>query len=336
MNAAPQLAVIIPVFNGGSTIEQCLTALFASSFPGFEVIVVNDGSSDASAALVARFPVRLIRFDRNRGAAAARNVGAAASTAALLFFLDADILVPPAFLAGVVNTMRGLPEFGAMFCSYTKGTVPENACSRYKNLVHHWTHQTGSAEAATFCGGFGLVRREVFLEMGGFDSERRFLEDIDLGYRMHRAGHRIFLAADLQAMHAKAYTLRSFLQSEVIGRAVPWTRLMLEHRIFRNDLNTRITNVLSVHAACMLPLSVALDPRLRLTAALAVAFLWLNLSLLRFAAREYGLVFAIQTALLCWLSSVACAVGAGWGVGAWLRDLCYRRVGKLLAPSRGA
>lgn len=336
MNAAPQLAVIIPVFNGGSTIENCLTALFASTFPSFEVIVVDDGSSDASAAIMARFPVQLIRFDRNRGAAAARNAGAAASTAALLFFLDADILVPPAFLAGVVNAMRGLPEFSALFCSYTKETVPENASSRYKNLVHHWTHQTGSVEAATFCGGFGLLRREVFLEMGGFDSERRFLEDIDLGYRMHRAGHRIFLARDLQVTHAKAYTLWSFLQSEVIGRAVPWTRLMLEHRIFRNDLNTRITNVLSVLAACLLPLSAALDPRLRLTAALTVAFLWLNRSFLRFSAREYGLVFAIQSALLCWLSSVASAVGACWGAGAWLRDLCYSRVGKLLAHSRSS
>lgn len=335
MNAAtPELAVIIPVYNGGSTIADCLTALSASTFPTFEVIVVDDGSSDESAAIVERFPVQLIRFDRNRGPAAARNAGAAASTAALLFFLDADILVPPAFLAGVVDGMHALPKYSALFCSYTKETVPENVCSRHKNLVHHWTHQTGSVEAATFCGGFGVVRREVFLEMGGFDSARRFLEDIDLGYRMHRAGYRIFLARDLQVTHAKAYTLWSFLRSEAIGRAAPWTRLMLRHRIFRNDLNTRIPNVLSVHVACLLPLSAAWDPRLRLAAGLTLLFLWLNRNFLRLSAREYGLVFAIESAFLCWLSCLASAVGVCLGVGGWLRDLCYSGAGKLLAPSR--
>jgi len=332
--ATPELTVIIPVYNGAGTIGDCLTALSASTFPNFEVIVVDDGSSDESTAIVERFPVQLIRFDRNRGPAAARNAGAAASTAALLFFLDADILVPPAFLAGVVNAMRARPEYSALFCSYTKQTVPENVCSRHKNLVHHWTHQTGSPEAATFCGGFGLIRREVFLEMEGFDSGYRFLEDIDLGYRMHRAGHRIFLARDMQATHAKAYTLRSLLRSEMLGRAVPWTRLMLKYRIFRNDLNTRIPNVLSVHVACLVPLSAVWDPRL--AAGFTLLFLWLNREFLRFSAREYGLVFAVQSAFLCWLSCLTSAVGACLGVGAWLRDACASGAGKLLAPSRSS
>lgn len=318
MNSDPDVGVIIPVYNGAPTIADCLTALFLSETANFETIVVDDGSCDDTAEIVSRFPVKLIRLERNRGAAAARNAGSAASTAPLLFFLDADIIVPPSFLAGVVRTIRDHPEYSALFCSYTKETIPSNLCSRHKNLTHHWTHQTSSVEAATFCGGFGAIRREVFMEMGGFDSNCRFLEDIELGYRMHRAGHRIFLAKDLQATHAKVYSLRSFIRSEVFGRAAPWTRLMLKFGIFRNDLNTRVGNVLSVQTVCLLPISAIFDPHLRVAGCLALVFLWLNRSYLRVAVREYGLVFAVQSAFLCGLDYAVSAVGLCVGVGAWL------------------
>jgi GT2 family glycosyltransferase len=333
-SAVPQLAVIIPVYNGSSTIGQCLAALGASTFRNFEAIVVDDGSSDASAAIAERFPVRLVRLARNSGPGAARNAGVAVSSAPLLFFLDADIIVPPSFLAKVVDRIQAHPEFSGLFCSYGRATLPENTASRHKNLVHYWTHQNALVEAVTFCGGFGLLRREAFLAVAGFDSQQRFLEDVDLGYRLHLAGYRIFLAKDLQVTHAKVYTLGSFLRSDLFGRAAPWTRLMLKYRIFRNDLNTRTDNVLSVQVACLLPLSVVLDPCLRLTGGLALLFVWLNRSFLRVGAREYGFHFAVRSAFLCWLSYVASAAGLCLGAGAWLREVCASEIGKVPAPSQ--
>lgn len=330
----PELAVIVPVHNGAGTLGGCLAALSASTFGDFETIVVDDGSSDRSAEIAERFSVRMVRLKHNCGPAAARNAGVAVSSAPLLFFLDADVVVPPGLLEGAVGALHGRPEYSALFCSYTKETGPRDICSRYKNLVHHWTHQTGSAEAATFCGGFGLIRREAFQAVDGFDAERRFLEDIDLGYRLHRTGHRILLAKHLQATHSKAYTLRSLWRSEMFGRAVPWTRLMLEYRIFRNDLNTRVSNVLSVATACALPLSVAVDPHFRAAGMLALLFLWWNRELLRLSVRQYGLAFAVLSAGLCWLSCLASALGGCLGVAGWLGDLCHSRAGKLLALAR--
>jgi GT2 family glycosyltransferase len=333
---SPSLSVIVPVYNGSRTLERCLSALAASTFRDFETLVVDDGSSDASAAIAQSFGVRLIRLKRNSGPAAARNAGVAASSAPLLFFLDADVVIPPSFLERAMETLGGRPEFSGLFCSYCRGTALNDTCSRHKNLLHHWTHQTASPEAVTFCGGFGLLRRAAFLEVGGFDPRRRFLEDVDLGYRLHRAGHRILLAKDLQATHAKAYTLASLLRSDVFERAAPWTRLMLTHRIFRNDLNTRVHNVLSVIAACLMPLSIVLDPRLRVAAVLAAMFLWLNRSFLRLGLREYGFVFAVRSAGLCWLSYIASAAGACLGAGAWLRQRYSSGARGLLAPSSGS
>jgi len=334
---SPRLSVIIPVYNGSDTLSRCLSALAASIVQEFETVVVDDGSLDDSAAVAGRFGVRLVRLEQNSGPAAARNTGVAVSAAPLLLFLDDDVIIPPSFLGSALKAIEERPVFSALFRAFGKETVPEDVCSRHKNLVHHWNHQTASSEAATFCGGFGLIRREAFLAVGGFDPQQRFLEDIDLGYRLHRMGHRIFLAKHLQATHAKVYTLVSLLRSDLCERALPWTRLMLKHRIFRFDLNTRLHNVLSVLAAYLLPVSVALDLHLRLAAGLVLLFLWLNRGFLVLGWREYGLAFAVRSALLCWLSCVASAVGVFLGVAGWVagtaisQDRSLERVAQMRA-----
>src|SRR5512144_1290369 len=88
-----RLSVIIPNYNGGRTIGRCLEALFASSYDNFEVVVVDDCSSDGSPEIISRFPCRLVRLHARSGAARARNVGAQNSGGEVLFFIDADCIV---------------------------------------------------------------------------------------------------------------------------------------------------------------------------------------------------------------------------------------------------
>ena len=105
-----------------------------------------------------------------------------------------------------------------------------------RTFLHHYTHQTSKEEAATFCGGVGVIRRDAFFSVGGFDPKHRFMEDVELGIRLHRAGHRIRLHKELQVTHLKHYTFAGLIRSDVIGRAIPWTRIMLDSRVIRNDL----------------------------------------------------------------------------------------------------
>src|SRR5690606_27450488 len=109
----------------------------------------------------------------------------------------------------------------------------------------HYTHQHAQREAATFCGGFGAIRHDVFLATGGIDECPRFMEDVDLGYRLHLAGHRIRLSPGIQLTHTKRYSLRSLIRADVMQRAVPWTRVMLQRRVFRSDLNLRPNHLAS-------------------------------------------------------------------------------------------
>jgi glycosyltransferase involved in cell wall biosynthesis len=315
----PTLSVIVPIYNGSKTIRECLDALFASSFRQFEVIVVDDGSDDGAHQIVAEYPCQTIA-QANAGPGAARNSGARAARGQILFFLDADILVKPDSLAQIVATFAARPDVGALFGSFGTHTTPDNFVTVYKNLQHHYTHQTASENASTFCGGFGAVRRQIFESVGGFHPPHRFLEDIEIGYRLHVAGVTILLCKEIQFTHCKHYTLRSLVLSDLRGRAVPWTRLMLAKRLFRNDLNTRTHNVLSVPCAIAIPLAflAALLGHAVMAAVsgtlLVGIFALLNRDFLSFLARTVSVGFALRAIPLIWLGYLYSALGVAIGV----------------------
>jgi glycosyltransferase involved in cell wall biosynthesis len=323
-DGVPQISVVIPVYNGTSTIAACLSALSASELASYEVIVIDDSSTDDTPAIARTFPCRVIVTTENRGAAAARNRGAAAARGELLFFLDADILVTPSTLRMVAESFAARPDVSALFGSYQKGTVPANFFSRYKNLVHHYTHQTAREDAATFCGGFGAIRRDVFLVVGGFDESYRALEDIELGYRLYLAGRRIWLNKALLLTHCKTYSFTGLVRSDLFGRAVPWTRLMLRKRIVRNDLNTRIHNVLSVPVAFglfpALAATVAFPAWAWLPVALVVLFVLLNRAFFAHAWREGGAGFALRVTAMTWVTYLYSGLGLGLGLLAFIGE----------------
>ena len=93
------ISVIIPNYQGGTTIARCLEAVFASSYQNFEVIVVDDCSGDNSVEVIKTFPCKLVPLDSHAGAAQARNIGAAHSRGDTLFFTDADCLLQENTLA---------------------------------------------------------------------------------------------------------------------------------------------------------------------------------------------------------------------------------------------
>lgn len=86
----PKISVIIPVYNGEKYIAQCIETILCQTYKNVEIIVINDGSSDNSAAIAKQLPVKVIRFEENQGAAAARNAGIAAATGEYIHFMDVD------------------------------------------------------------------------------------------------------------------------------------------------------------------------------------------------------------------------------------------------------
>ena len=192
----PSLSVVIPVRNGGHDFERCLRRLRDSHPTDYELIVIDDGSTDGSAELAESFGAIVVRNPATQGPAAARNTGARVATAPLVFFLDADVALHPETLGRVVARFEADPELSALFGSYDDAPTAPGLVSQFRNLLHHYVHQqgefvAGARPARTFWTGCGAIRRRDFLDLGGFDPElytRPAIEDIEFGYRLTRAG----------------------------------------------------------------------------------------------------------------------------------------------------
>lgn len=308
----------MPVRNGGLHLSRCLAALQASRGPNFEVIVVDDCSTDHSPAIATRYETRYVRTSHPMGPAGARNLGASCARGEILLFVDSDVVVPPQALSMIVNDFDQDPELAAVFGSYDRKPVWSNFWSQYKNLMHHYVHQISKERAISFWAGCGALRRKVFEEMHGFDAQKYgkpMIEDIELGFRIVKAGYRIRLNKELQVSHLKKWTLRSLLRADILYRAIPWTWLILESGQVPRDLNlsyaSRISAVLvgllvliggfsAVEAAAGLRL-IPLVALVAFIACIFISLLALNWHVYRFFSRLRGWRFAARAMFAHWL-----------------------------------
>ena len=237
----PLLSVVIPAHNNGAQLRSCLRSLRASDFREYEIIVVDDGSSENISTSAARFGARFARLAARRGPGAARNCGARLARGEYLLFLDSDVCVHADTLARILAAFAADAALDAVFGSYDAQPAVSNFISQYRNLLHHFVHQTANPEASTFWAGCGAMRRTVFLDSGGFDSEydRPAVEDIELGMRLCRAGARIRVDKRVLVTHQKHWTFWSMLKTDFFHRGLPWARLMLDSGNISNDLNLK-------------------------------------------------------------------------------------------------
>lgn len=317
----PKVTVVVPAHNAASSLGRCLSHLDRSSLRPHERIVVDDGSDDETSTVAIGSGATLVRLDQRCGPAQARNEGARRAAGNLLFFIDSDVLVHEETLERAVQHFVDDPELDALIGSYDDDPLAENFVSQFEGLHHHFTHQTSRSQARTFWGACGVIRAEVFHAHGGFDSGFRkpSIEDVELGYRLSRKGHKILLAKEVQVAHLKRWTLAGLIRTEVLQRAVPWTRLILERRQLVNDLVLETGQRTSVVLASALPaVAVAgvLVPVWICAAAiggLLIGIVGLNRGFYRFLVRRKGLKFAIGALPLHVLYFLYC--GAGFAAG---------------------
>ena len=309
MYKSPLISIVTPVYNGGYPFVCCLLAMTRSQFRDWELIVVDDGSTDESAAIARQFGAQVIQTSGREGPGAARNQGAKIATGKYLCFIDADCEVCDDAIALLAQKLQLQPEIDALFGSYDDAPKATNFVAQYKNLMHHYVHQQGSEDASTFWSGFGVVKRELFLKLGGFDIERYprpSIEDIELGYRLKQAGAKIYLAKELQVKHHKAWKLIGLIKTDVFDRGIPWTQLLLDNKSHMvNDLNLQTSSRVSVVATyglvfCLLT-SVFNPAAIILGLILAVLLLCLNWDVYQLFYHKRGLLFTLKVIPLHWL-----------------------------------
>ena len=318
-SVSPTISIIVPVHNGGEHFHRCLKNLSRTEPSPHEIIIVADGESDGSWRIAESLGARVIALAVAGGPARARNHGASAATGDVLLFIDSDVLVPADIVGRVAAIFRDDDELAALIGSYDDDPGAANFLSQYKNLLHHYVHQSAREEGFTFWGACGAVRREAFLELKGFDESYRkpSIEDIELGYRLRQAGHKIRLVKELQVKHLKHWRVWSLLKSDFFHRALPWTELCLRQRRLPNDLNLKLSSRMSALLACALAAILAgawwHRKLLAIAPLAALGLVILNAPLYRFFYRQRGLGFALRAVPWHWFyffySTVAFAAG---------------------------
>jgi GT2 family glycosyltransferase len=181
-----ELSVVIPCYNAAPFLDEAISSVFAQTRSPSEVIVVDDGSTDGTTEIADRRGVRVIRLERNVGAAAARNAGLRAARGDLVAWLDADDIWKPEHLAIVVPLLERFPEAVLAF-----SLVETFGCetSVWPALLAAGTPVDAEAECLRRCilpQNAVVVRRAEVLAAGGYDERLRLAEDYDLWLRLSR------------------------------------------------------------------------------------------------------------------------------------------------------
>jgi len=209
--AWPKVSVVVCSYNGASTLDDCLLSLSRLDYPDYEVILVDDGSTDNTQEIVQRYPnVRNIHQD-NKGLSVARNVGIAAAEGEVVAFTDSDCMADADWLYYLIRTLYG-DEFAAVggpnisppAANWVQATVEAAPGSPSHILLTDTT-----AEHVPGCNM--AFFKWALTEIDGFDPEyRKAGDDVDVCWRLMQNGHRIGFSPSAVVWHYRRFTVGAY------------------------------------------------------------------------------------------------------------------------------
>jgi O-antigen biosynthesis protein len=214
LTETPRVSVVVCSYNGGRTLAQCLDSLAVLDYPDYEVIVVDDGSTDDTTTILTRYPQVQVVRQANRGLSAARNAGLQAATGAIIAFTDADCFADPDWLSQLVYRFErsnaaavGGPNLAPAdgWLSACVGAAPGQP-----------THVLESDQVAEHIPGCNMAfRREALQDINGFDPVyRKAGDDVDVCWRLVQAGEWITYAPGAFVWHHRRPTPRAYLRQQ--------------------------------------------------------------------------------------------------------------------------
>jgi cellulose synthase/poly-beta-1,6-N-acetylglucosamine synthase-like glycosyltransferase len=214
---APRCSIVVPAYNAGATLGACLEALLGQSVPreSCEVIVVDDGSTDDTPAVLARFPVTAVR-QGNRGPAAARNRGASLARGEVVLFTDADCVPGAGWVAQMLAPFADarVAAVKGAYRTAQRSLVARFCQAEFEERFAMLRRAPQIDMVDTYAAAF---RREVFAAMNGFDESFPVAnnEDTDLSWRLAAAGHRMVFNPEAVVSHLKhPDTLRKYARQK--------------------------------------------------------------------------------------------------------------------------
>lgn len=209
------ISIIVPAYNAAATITPCIEALCRQQVnEPFELIVVDDGSEDNTAALAQQAGASVIRTERGRPAAA-RNAGIRAACGDIVCFTDADCVPTDTWLANLIAPFHD-PTVAACKGSYL--TQQREVVARFVQLEYEDKYDLLRKQATIdFIDTYSAAyRRDVLLANDGFDEQFPYLEDQELSFRLAARGYKMLFRPAAVVYHRHSPTLRAYLRKKLI------------------------------------------------------------------------------------------------------------------------
>ena len=216
-------------------IERCIHAIKNQQgidTAKLEIIVVDDASTDSSAAKSSALCDRFIRLPKNSGAAAARNIGAKNAQGSIIIFVDSDVILEPDALSTFMACFEKNREISATVGRYCEKPANQGWINIYHNAFTIYHHDLAPKEIDWFWGAFSAIKNETFIHTGGFDERFQGAsgEDLALGKALFKKGYRIAYVPTARGAHAHDFNIFSMLRNDylkaVIGMKMKLSQLL--------------------------------------------------------------------------------------------------------------
>ena len=334
LKTARKISVVIPAYNAEATLDSCLDSLKKQTLEPFQIILVDDCSTDRTASIASEAGFEIVSFSVRAGPAIARNAGADRAEGDIILFLDADVIIPPDLIERIVDCFNSDSSIVAVQTVYSPYCPAEEMVSRYQNFYYyHALARIKESSTATFATWCAAILRDTFIEIGGFNTSipEPTVEDEELGYEIADRDQKIALAKDIQVTHLASYTISQFVRRRfrmAKAQAKSGWRSIKE-RLLKRYINIRETGthhsrwvVLSILLVLSAGFSMtafltgavlglALSPWLPVAALAALVLsLLCHLNFFRSAVSHFGMKILPGFILLCLLDMAI----LGWGV----------------------
>ncbi|MCB8966623.1 MAG: glycosyltransferase [Ardenticatenaceae bacterium] len=312
------ISVIIPAHNAAHTITDCLTALQQqTAVPDtYEIIVVDDGSTDNTGELATNAGATVIRQAKS-GPAAARNAGIQAANGEITCFTDADCVPAPTWIAAITEPLRQDPDIAASKGTYC--TRQREIAARFVQLEYEDKYDRLKAYARiTFMDFYSAAcRRQVLLDNEGFDERFPNSEDRELSYRLAARGYQMVFQPTALVCHHHSHTIADYFRKKIMNGY--WTAQAVRHFPERTVEDSYTPQVMKIQIGLMALVmatavsGILLPPLLLLCGLVACAFVATTLPFTAKAWKKDKLVALCAPSLLA-LRALALGIGYAWGL----------------------
>lgn len=322
----PLVSLVIPLFNAENEIRICLNSIFKSSWPHFEVIIIDDCSTDRSLDVAKEYPCRIYTMDSNRGPAKARNLGVSQADSEIILFLDSDTQVKEATIKQFYDAFQKHRDIDAVLAVPESASLRAGRASNYNSLRSHYTFISAEPITDYFSTQMGAMRKDAFLATGGFDEKftSADIEDIELGMRLRP--NRVLIQKEILIGHH--FPQFSSIMKKYVRRACLFSLLLRERKkLALTGVHTNRSGMLSVCLVLLSALFLSLaclgtiiSPEcftlfFTVYGISSILFMVMKLDLFLFCTREKGVVYLIEAAFFEYVFSLAIGLG---GIVSWL------------------